>query len=215
MSPSRRRPAARTASLVLALVLAGLCPGGSPAARAHCDTLTGPVVQAARTALERGDVTPVLPWVKAEHEAEIRTAFRQTLVVRALGAEARALADRYFYETLVRIHRAGEGAPYTGLKDQPAEPIIALADQALADGSAEAMIQRITAHVAAGIQKHFDRAAGARRRQGESVSAGREFVDAYVRYTHYVEGIHAAVMAPGTDQAKAEPGPTAHAEHAH
>jgi hypothetical protein len=83
---------------------------------AHCDTLSGPVVLTAKAALEKGDVTPVLKWVKKEDEKEIREAFARTLAVRKQSTDARELADTYFFETLVRIHRAGEGAPYTGLK---------------------------------------------------------------------------------------------------
>jgi hypothetical protein len=42
--------------------------------------------------------------------------FTKTLAVRKQSKEAKELADMYFFETLVRIHCAGEGAPYTGLK---------------------------------------------------------------------------------------------------
>lgn len=108
---------------------------------AHCDTLDGPVVQTARTALEKGDVTPLLKWVQADDEKEIRTAFQKTLAVRTKGAEAKELADMYFFETLVRIHRAGEGAPYTGLKPGEAvDPAIALADRALETGSVDKLV---------------------------------------------------------------------------
>ena len=75
---------------------------------AHCDALDGPVVQAAKQALELGDVTPALKWVSGDQEQEIRTVFAQTLEVRGVTDEARDLADRFFFETLVRIHRAGE-----------------------------------------------------------------------------------------------------------
>src|SRR5512145_18046 len=102
----------------LALAAAGvLCLTLVPrAAIAHCDTLDGPVVKDARAALDSKDVTAVLKWVRQDKEAEIREAFQHALGVRALGSEARALADRFFFETLVRVHREGEGAPYTGLK---------------------------------------------------------------------------------------------------
>jgi hypothetical protein len=86
------------------------------AAEAHCDSLDGPVITEARAALEAGDVTSVLKWVSQDYEAEIRAAFDHVVEVRKLGGEARSLADRFFFETLVRIHRAVEGAPYTGLK---------------------------------------------------------------------------------------------------
>ncbi len=84
-----------------------LCTALSKNAFAHCDTLDGSVVQTARIALEKGDVTPLLKWVHADDEKEIRVAFQKTLAVRAKGAAAKELADMYFFETLVRIHRAG------------------------------------------------------------------------------------------------------------
>jgi Family of unknown function (DUF6448) len=82
----------------------------------HCDALDGPVVNAARQALDAGNVDLVLPYVHAPGEEEVRATFDAVLPVHALGPEARQVADRLFLETVVRLHRAGEGAPYTGLK---------------------------------------------------------------------------------------------------
>jgi Family of unknown function (DUF6448) len=98
------------------LVALGLLFLAQDRALGHCDGMDGPVVKAAQKALEAGNVNLVLIWVQKADEVEVRKAFDQTITVRKLGPEARALADRYFFETLVRLHRAGEGAPYTGLK---------------------------------------------------------------------------------------------------
>ena len=97
---------------------------------AHCDGMDGPVIQAARKALETGNVNPVLMWVLKDHEGEIKNAFQKTLAVRKLNPPAKELADMYFFETLVRIHRAGEGEPYTGLKPagRALDPAIPAAD---------------------------------------------------------------------------------------
>lgn len=186
----RARVTAHLAALALALALA-LAP--RPAS-AHCDTLDGPVVVEAQAALERGDVTPVLKWVKPTAEAEIRAAFAQAQKVRALGPDARAMADRYFLETLVRIHREGEGAPYTGLKAAGAiPPGIALADKALESGSADALLKTLRDHLSAGLQERFARAVEAKKHAGESVEAGREYVEAYVVFIHYAEGLVNAI----------------------
>lgn len=158
---------------------------------AHCDTLDGPVVTDARQTLEKGDVTPVLKWVKKENEQEIREAFSKTLVVRGKGPEAKGLADTYFFETLVRIHREGEGAPYAGLKPAASvEPGIAAADQVLAKGSVDALVKEVTEAVAHGIRERFERGATAQKQANTSVDAGREFVEAYVEFIHYVERLH-------------------------
>ncbi len=161
-----------------------------PQVAAHCDTLNGPVIKEAKLALTTGDITPVLKWVKPEHESEIRNVFARTLKVRNQGPDAQDLADSYFFETLVRIHRAGEGAPYTGLKSEPVEAPIAKTDEALESGSVEPLLKMMAAEVSEGIQQRFARATEAKKHAGESVVAGREYVAAYVELTHYIEGLH-------------------------
>jgi hypothetical protein len=173
----------------------GLMAGST--AYAHCDTLAGPIIPEALEALEKGDVTPVLKWVMPGDEAEIKAAFAKAVVVRTKGAEAKELADRYFLETFVRVHRAGEGAPYTGLKDEPVDPIVAMADKALATGSADDMIEKLSAHMAKVVQGKFDKAVQAEKKKDVSVKAGREYVEAYVVFMHYVEELHAAIVSAG------------------
>lgn len=181
--------------VTLGVVVMNIVPGS--VVYAHCDTLGGPVVVEARAALEKGDVTPVLKWVKKDHEQEIRLIFKKTMAIRGKGREEKELADQYFLETLVRLHRAGEGAPYTGIKNEPVEPIVAMADKALVDGSADEMIGRITSHFAAVIKEKFNRVVETGRNKDKSLEAGREFVEAYVAYMHYVEGVHSAIVATG------------------
>jgi len=193
-----------TLVLPLAAATALLALAPSPA-RAHCDTLDGPVVADARVALQAGEVTPVLKWVEPGREAEIRQAFAEVLRVRDLGPEPRALADRFFFETVVRVHRAGEGAPYTGL--QPAEtmvdPAIRASDAALETGAVEPLVERVTDEVDEGLRRRFARALEARAHADESVEQGREYVAAYVDLMHYAEGLLAAAgRAPhGADAA--------------
>ncbi len=194
----------RTSLVVIALLDAILA---APPAAAHCDTADGPVVAAARMALEKGDITPVLKWVKPAAELEIRAAFILALAVRGKGPEARALADQYLFENLVRIHRAGEGAPYTGVQPSgtPVEPAVALADEALANGNVDKLVKGITHRVEEGIRERFARAAATRKRADVSVAAGREFVETYVEFTHYVERLDQDATTPATHHAEVPP----------
>jgi len=105
------------------------------------------------------------------------------------------LADMYFFETLVRIHRAGEGAPYTGLKHEPAEPIIKATDKALESGSIDQVVKHVTEAAAKGIRDRFTRTVEARKQVDKTVEKGRKFVEAYVDFTHYVERLHMDVVA--------------------
>ena len=181
---------------VLALVTIGFFAGKT--AFAHCDGLDGPVVIAAQKALQSGDLNPVLIWVQPKDEDEIKRMFEETLAVRKLGPQAQALADRYFFETLVRVHRAGENAPYTGLKPAGRDlgPAIPAADKALETGSDEALVQLLTDEVREGLHKHFKEVIEKKKFAPNDVATGREFVEAYVTYIHYVERLYEAAEKP-------------------
>jgi hypothetical protein len=164
----------------------------------HCDTLDGPLVTLAKKALEEKNVNLVLAWVRAEDDDEIRHAFDHAQAVRGLGPQARALADRHFLETLVRIHRAGEGAPFTGLKPAGLDlgPAVPAADRALEEGSAEKVVRLLVEAVRAGVHAHFRAAAERRAFDPNDVAAGRRYVEAYVPYVHYVERLWEAATGP-------------------
>jgi hypothetical protein len=159
--------------------------------------MDGPVVKAAQKALETGNVSLVLIWVQPKDEAEIRQTFERTRTVRQMSAQARELADRYFFETLVRVHRAGEGEPYTGLKPAGRDlgPAIPAADTAIETGSPEALLRLLTNAVQAGVRKRFEQAL-AHKASAASVQAGREYVKAYAGFLEYVEQIYEAAQQP-------------------
>ena len=174
-------------------------------ASAHCDTLDGPVVATARIALDKGDVTPLLKWVRPEEEKKIQAAFQKTLAMRVKGAEVKEFAEMYFFETLVRIHREGEGAPYTGLKPGEAvDPAVALADKALGNGNVDKLVNVLNHAMANGIRKRFQHARETQKHADDSVAAGREFVESYVIFTHYVEGLHGLIKGGAAHHGEAE-----------
>ncbi len=187
--------------LVTATVAAALI-GASAVAGAHCDTLDGPVVAAARKALDSGNVNLVLLWVQKKDDAAIRKHFEKTVAVRKAGGDAKELADHYFFETLVRIHRAGEGAGYTGLKSGPVEPSIAAADKALETGKLQDVAHIISKRTEQGLHRHFDDVMKKKKYNPNDVAAGRAFASAYVEFTHYVERLYdsAETLAPGKVQ---------------
>ena len=185
-------------NLKIALTLALLGAAAflaSQTAEAHCDGLDGPVVQDARHALTETNINFVLIWVQEDDEIEIKKAFEKTLAVRKLNSEAKELADLYFFETLVRIHRAGEGAYFTGLKPAGRDlgPAIPAGDKALATGNIEPVVKLLSEEMEHGLHRHFQEALARKKFNKNDVEAGRAFVKAYVEYIHYVEGLHAGI----------------------
>jgi hypothetical protein len=158
----------------------------------HCDTMDGPVVRAAQAALKTGNVNLVVIWVKEKDEAEVREAFRKTLKVRRLSRAARELADRYFFETVVRIHRTSEGAPYTGLKPAGTDlgPVIPVADRALENGLLAPLLKLFPDSVRSDIEKRFSDAVAKKNFNRNDVTAGRQYVEAYSSFLEYLERLY-------------------------
>ena len=189
---------------LLVSVLAGGLLLGAQNASAHCDALDGPVATAALEALESQNVNLVLPYAPASAEAELSAAFDQAVAARASGPAAKAVADRYLVETAVRLHRAGEGAPYTGL--QPAGmdfgPAIPAAERALTTGDAQALEALLAEEVGHAIRERLAEAAAKQSASKDpkthaEVAAGRERVSAEFAFIGFAEGIHRAVEGAG------------------
>lgn len=177
----------QTTALISTFMLVAFVSG--PAA-AHCDSMSGPVVKDAQAALNDETIAPVLKWVNEEDEAAIRDAFEMTLAVRGESDAAKSVADNYFFETLVRIHRATEGEGFTGLKAAGnVDPAIAAADRALDDGNGDQLAKETAAAVREGLLQRFEDAYDKRQVAEQSVEQGREYVDAYVEFTHFAERV--------------------------
>ena len=155
---------------------------------AYCDTLDHPIVKTAHVAFEKGDITPILKWVKEERGIEIQNLFKKTLIVRNKGKEAQEIADRYFLETLVRLHLAGEGETSTGLKPAGVvEPAVIEADKALNHDTVDALIKLITRKIREGIHERFAKVKEAGKHADHSIDANRKYMEAYIQFTHYAE----------------------------
>src|SRR5512135_2776511 len=163
----------------------------------HCDSVDGPVVTAARQALQQGEVDLVLPYVQVEGEQEVRQAFNLARKARALGPAAREVADQWLFETVVRVHRAGEGAPFTGLKPAGLDvgPVIRAAEQALASGSPEPLCDTLGGIVRDQIEHRHAHALQLKERAGEGVPEARKYVEATLGLQVWAQGIYRQALA--------------------
>jgi hypothetical protein len=159
-------------------------------ASAHCDTMEGPAVQDGRLALDTGNVNVALKWVHADGDAELSRIFEQAQAARRLGEEARIVADQWFLENLVRIHRAGEGAPYTGLQPvgAPVDERVRAADEAVATGTLAPLTDLVPEGQLAELEQRFAEVLAHKDFSVDDVDAGRSYVEAYVRFFKLAEG---------------------------
>jgi hypothetical protein len=175
-----------------ALTTAALLLWSSPA-YSHCDSLDGPVITDAKKALNQKNVDFVLIWVQKEDEAEIRKAFQDALAMREINSETQEFADRYFFETLVRVHRKGEGATFTGLKAAGIGfgPAIDAAEKTVTSKSVESAKQLLLHTVEERLEQRFQKMRSKQNYDPKDVEAGREYVAAYVDFIHYMEEVYA------------------------
>lgn len=177
---------------------------------AHCDTMDGPVIKDAKLALDGSNINYALKWVQEADEPELREAFALTLKVRKLGPDAQTLADRYFFDTLVRLHRNGEGVGFTGVKPAgtPVDERILAADRAIEAGSLTPLAGKVPEEKKHELHILFDRVLALKNFDINNVRAGREYVAAYVSFFKFAEGEEhahaeshsesAAAVAPAT-----------------
>jgi hypothetical protein len=165
----------------------------------HCDSLDGPVVRAARRALEAGDVALVLPYVPEAAEGEVAEVFAAVTRARAAGAAAREVADRHFFETVVRVHRAGEGAPFTGLKPAGLDvgPVIPVAEQAVEAGSPGALEEALVREIREELARRFHHLVHLRAAADHDVPAARAYVEAALGLQVWAHGLYRAAHASG------------------
>lgn len=162
----------------------------------HCDTMDGPVVTAARKALEANDIALILPYIPASSEPEVQTAFTKVQKVRPTSPAAREVADLYFFETVVRLHRAGEGAPYTGLKPAGLDegPVIPVAEQAIRTGSPDSLIAMLNDALTHQIKHRFAHLMELQDHDPHDIAKARSHVTAMLGLQVYSHGLYTAMQ---------------------
>jgi hypothetical protein len=157
---------------------------------AHCDTMEGPLIRDAQKAIHQNNVNIVLKWVPAADEKEIRDAFKQMMKMRGINSEEKVMAEKHFFDTLVRIHRAGEGMPFTGVKPAgtPVDEKIKAADKSIEVGNLSPLKGKIAKDEMPELNKRFAKVMSLKNFDVNNVKAGREYIEAYVQFFKFAEG---------------------------
>jgi len=169
---------------------------------AHCDSYDGPVIKDAEKALETNNINLVLKWVSEEQENEITPLFQKLYKLRNGDKEVYEIVKKHFFETLVRLHRETEGAPYTGLKPAgTTKQIIQMTDKTIIENNVEDFLLKLNNHIDKVVREKYEKVSRLNMVKDDSVEKGREFVAAYVDYTHTVEAIHDIIEHNGGSHA--------------
>lgn len=185
-----------TGAFLLIFMIIGTIP-----ASAHCDSYDGPTVKDALTALETNNVSLVLKWIDKEQESVIIPLFKKTYSLKNGDKETYKIVETHFLETLVRLHRETEGAPYTGLKPAgTTEPIVLMSDKALNDKDINSLLNPLGNHIDKVLKEKYEKVAALELVKNSSAEKGREYVAAYVDYTHTIEALHKIIEGGASHQ---------------
>lgn len=162
----------------------------STAVFAHCDQMNGPLVIDAQKAIAQNNVNIVLKWVPAANETEIKDAFNQMMKVRNLSPEAKTLSEKYFFETIVRIHRAAEGVAFTGVKPEgtPIDERVMAADKSIETSDLAPLKSLVAEKDLPELTERFNKVMSLKNFDVNNVEAGREYIEAYVLFFKFAEG---------------------------
>ena len=180
---------------ILTLIIVSVIIFGSVPASAHCDSYDGPTIKDAVKALETNNVKFVLKWITPEQEKEIIPLFNKTYALKSGDKEVYAIVEKHFFETLVRLHRESEGAPYTGLKPAgTTKPIILMSDKAIESRNIDDLLGKLNNHIGKVLKEKYEKVAALEKVKNDSPEQGREYVEAYVDYTHTIEADRKSVV---------------------
>lgn len=186
----RTRRASRKSVLSVLFVTAVLFLISAPTF-AHCDSYDGPVIRDAVKALESNSVDLVFKWIDREQEKEIVDLFNKTYSLKKGDKEIYSIVEKHFFETLVRLHRETEGAPYTGLKPSgTTKKIVVLSDKAIEESDIDNLLAQLNNHIGSVIREKYRKVETLNKVKNNSAEEGRAYVKAYVDYTHSLEMLH-------------------------
>lgn len=192
--------------MLIAAIFSAVLLFGAQSAQAHCDSLDGPVAKAVYKALDDGNVNPVLAYAPATAEAEIRAAFEKSRKVRGLGAEARMLADQAFMETVIRLHRVGEGATYTGLKPAGIDygPVVPAAEHAVETGDLAKLKAVLTEEIEHALRERLAHVRELKKAPLEPKTAAevphsRERISAELGFIIFAESLRQTALGKGAE----------------
>ena len=161
-------------------------------ASAHCDSFDGPALKDAVKALETNNPELIKKWISVEQEPEVVALFHKTYSLRNGDREVYEIVKTHFYETFVRLHRETENAPYTGLKPAGSvAPIISMSDKAIETGNIDKLLGALNNHLNTVLKEKYEKVKELNEVKDDSPEKGREFVAAYIDFTHSIEAVHA------------------------
>jgi hypothetical protein len=156
------------------------------------DITNGPVLKAAKLALETGNVNYVLIWFPEESENKLKNLFEKTFCERRAGKDVHGVTIDWYFETLSRLHRDRDGALYTCMKPNGLDvsPVVPKAERAIETCNAEEIIEVVPKTMEGDLRQHFHYVMEKRNYDVNNIIAGRAYVAAFIDFIVYLHNLN-------------------------
>lgn len=152
------------------------------------DMTNGPVMGAAKMALDKGNVNYVLIWVPEESENKLKNLFEKTFCESRAGKDMEDIAINWYFETVKRLHRAGERRLYTCMNPDGSDErsVVPKVKRAIETGEADEIIGFIPKTKEHDFRHRLHHLIEKKNYDVNNVAAGREYVAEFIDFIIYL-----------------------------
>lgn len=155
------------------------------------DVIQGPVVKAAKMALETGNVNYILIWLPEESENTLKNLLEKTCCKRSSRMNMQNQAYDWYFATVNRFFSTSRSYDY--LKTQfgglAEKPLVLKVDTAIESGNFEEIRDIIPITHEADAKQRFLHVMNMRNYPVNDIAAGRAYVSAFFDFNRYVHDL--------------------------
>ena len=163
------------------------------------DITKGLVMDAAKMALDTGNVNYVLIWVPEASENKLKNLFDKTVCEHRDRKDVQDIALDWYFETVSRLHRSRKRVLYTFMKPDGLDEsqIFQKVERAIEIGDVEELIGDIPYTKEGDLRQRFRHVMDKRNYDVNNIAAGRAYVSAFIDFIIYVHNLSTSI--PGEE----------------
>lgn len=161
------------------------------------DEMPGPVLKAAKIALETGNVNYILIWVPENYENTVKNLLEKTCCKRSSVLNTQKQAYDWYYETVNRLFSASRACDYLTYQSKAfaENPLVLKVYKAIESGNFEKIRDEIPVSYEADAQQRFLHVMNLRDYPVNNIAAGRSYVSAFFDFNRYVHDLSSDIIS--------------------
>jgi hypothetical protein len=159
------------------------------------DEMQGPVVKAAKMALETGNVNYILIWLPEESENTLKNLLEKTCCTRSSRMNMKNRAYDWYFEMVNRFFNIGRPRDNLTIRGGLAEkPLDLKVDKAIESGNFEEIRDIIPVTHEADAKQRFLHVMNMRNYPVNNIAEGRAYVSAFFDFNRYMHDLYSGIL---------------------